>query len=503
MTQKLSETVLSSLPETVRAPAYRRADLSPGILHIGVGNFHRAHQAIYLNKLFERGEGRDWAIVGAGLKPYDKAMRDRLEAQDWLTTVVELDPNGLSAQVCGAMIDFVEVDPAALIERLTQPDIRIVSLTITEGGYFVDPNTGGFDAAHPEILADLHEPSAPRTVFGVLVAALLTRRDRGVPPFTVMSCDNLPENGHMAKQAVAGYARALSAEAGAWIEENVAFPNGMVDCITPATGERERNLVKDRFGIEDAAPVVCEPFRQWVLEDHFPAGRPPLEKVGVEFVKDVAPYELMKLRILNGGHAAIAYPGALLGHYFVHDAMADPLIRAFLRKLEEEEILPTVPEIPGVSFETYLATVMDRFSNPAVGDTIPRLCLDGSNRQPKFILPSILDRLEKGLSVGGLALETALWCRYCLGTNEAGEPHVIEDENADILKAWAGSVYAGEGGAIRMPDLFGGLASDDRFLDAFSYAASLIAENGVAATLTAYLDGRFQSGLPKKAAGAN
>jgi len=497
MTQKLSETVLSSLPETVRAPAYRRSDLSAGILHIGVGNFHRAHQAIYLNRLFELGEGRDWAIVGAGLKPYDKAMRDRLEAQDWLTTVVELDPNGLSAQVCGAMIDFVEVDPAALIGRLVRPDIRIVSLTITEGGYFVDPNTGGFDAAHPEILADLHAPAAPRTVFGVLVAALLARRDRGIAPFTVMSCDNLPENGHMAKQAVSGYASALSAEAGTWIEENVAFPNGMVDCITPATGERERSLVKDRFGIEDAAPVVCEPFRQWVLEDYFPSGRPPLEKVGVEFVKDVAPYELMKLRILNGGHAAIAYPGALLGHYFVHDAMADPLIRAFLRKLEEEEILPTVPEIPGVSFETYLATVMDRFSNPAVGDTIPRLCLDGSNRQPKFILPAILDRLGKGLSVGGLALETALWCRYCLGTNEAGEAHVIEDENADILKAWARSVYAGEVGGIQMPDLFGGLATDDRFLKAFWYAAGLIAEDGVAATLTAYLDGRFQSGFPQ------
>lgn len=491
MTLKLNNTVLATLPETVKAPAYARADLSPGILHIGVGNFHRAHQAIYLSKLFDLGEGRDWAIIGAGLKPYDTAMRDRLAPQDWLTTVVELDPNGLSAQVCGAMIDFIEVNAAALIDRLSREDIRIVSLTITEGGYFVDPNTGGFDAGHPEIQADLARPDAPETVFGVLVAALLRRRDKGLPPFTVMSCDNLPENGHMAKQAVAGYATALSPETGAWIAENVAFPNGMVDCITPATGDRERQLVKDTFGLEDAAPVVCEPFRQWVLEDHFPTGRPALEKVGVEFVEDVAPYELMKLRILNGGHATIAYPGALLGHYFVHDAMADPLIRAFLRTLEEQEILPTVPEIPGVSFTDYLDTVIERFSNPAVGDTIPRLCLDGSNRQPKFILPSIQDRLDKGLPVTGLALETALWCRYCLGHNEAGDAHVIEDGSAALLQAWARDVFEGASDAFVMPDLFGSLGGNQTFVKAFCHAVERLSADGVAETLKSYVDGRF------------
>lgn len=491
MTKRLNNTVLATLPDTVKAPAYARADLSAGILHIGVGNFHRAHQAIYLSKLFDLGEGRDWAIVGAGLKPYDKAMRDRLAPQDWLTTVVELDPDGLSAQVCGAMIDFIDVDTAALIDRLSEPDIRIVSLTITEGGYFVDPNTGGFDAAHPEIQADLAHPEAPETVFGILVAALLRRRGKGLPPFTVMSCDNLPENGHMAKQAVAGYAAALSPETGAWIAETVAFPNGMVDCITPATGDRERQLVKDTFGLEDAAPVVCEPFRQWVLEDHFPTGRPALEKVGVEFVKDVAPYELMKLRILNGGHAAIAYPGALLGHYFVHDAMADPLIRAFLKKLETQEILPTVPEIPGVSFTDYLDTVIERFSNPAVGDTIPRLCLDGSNRQPKFILPAIQERLDQGLSVTGLALETALWCRYCLGHNEAGETHVIEDGSAALLQAWARDVYEGASDAFVMPDLFGSLGTNQTFLKAFCHAVARISADGVAETLKSYIDGTF------------
>jgi len=502
MTQKLNNTVLATLPDTIERPGYRRADLSPGIVHIGVGNFHRAHQAVYLNRLFDRGESLDWAIVGAGLKPYDAAMRDRLAAQDWLTTIVELDPKGLSAHICGAMIDFLEVDPALLVQRLSQPDIRIVSLTITEGGYFVDPNTGGFDAAHPEILADLHHPDAPKTVFGTLVSALLNRRDQGLAPFTVMSCDNLPENGHIARQAVAGFARALSAEAGDWVEETVAFPSGMVDCITPATGDRERQLVRETFGLEDAAPVVCEPFRQWVLEDNFPTGRPALEKVGVEFVKDVAPYELMKLRILNGGHAAIAYPGALLGHHFVHDAMADPLIRAFLKKLEEQEILPTVPEIPGVSFLTYLETVMERFSNPAVGDTIPRLCLDGSNRQPKFILPAIQDRLDRGLPVTGLALETALWCRYCLGRDERGEIHEIEDENAKLLQHWARSVFEGDPDLLQMPDLFGALGSNATLLTDFRHAVGRISANGVAATLKSYIDGTFSSSRPGHVASA-
>ncbi|TYC48272.1 mannitol dehydrogenase family protein [Rhodobacterales bacterium] len=489
MTVKLNKSALNNLPENVEGPGYDRGSLSPGIVHIGVGNFHRAHQAIYLNRLFETGEGLDWAIVGAGLKPYDKAMRERLENQDWLTTVVELDPEGLSARVCGSMIDFVDVGPAALIERLCQPDIRIVSLTITEGGYFVDPNTGGFNADHPEIKADIARQGTRETVFGVLVEALTKRNEAGIAPFTVMSCDNLPENGHVAKQAVVGYARALDPATADWIADNVAFPNGMVDCITPATGDRERNLVSETFGIEDAAPVACEPFRQWVLEDTFPLGRPALEKVGVEFVSDVAPYELMKLRILNGGHATIAYPGALLGHYYAHEAMADPLIRAYLEKLENSEIIPTVPEIPGVSFADYLTTVMERFSNEAVGDTIARLCLDGSNRQPKFILPTIQARLDKGQPVSGLALETALWCRFCLERDEDGEDIRIDDDNADLLRDWAKDVYSGSLDKFEMPDLFGSLASNADYLTAFRAAAESISDKGVAETLKAYIDG--------------
>lgn len=502
MTQKLNNTVLDTLPKDIASPGFKQSDLTAGILHIGVGNFHRAHQAMYLNRLFELGEGHDWAIVGAGLMPYDRAMRDRLQGQDWLTTVVELAPEGLSAQICGSMIDFVDIDPALLVTRLCDPAIRIVSLTITEGGYFVDPNTGGFDAAHPDILADLHDAECPRTVFGVLVAALLKRKNEGTSPFTIMSCDNLPENGHIARQAVVGYARAFSPEVADWIADTVAFPNGMVDCITPATGDRERSLVAETFDLEDAAPVVCEPFRQWVLEDNFPTGRPALEKVGVEFVEDVAPYELMKLRILNGGHAAIAYPGALLGHHFVHDAMADPLIRAYLTKLEVEEILPTVPGIPGVNFLDYLDTIMERFSNSAVGDTIPRLCLDGSNRQPKFILPAIQDRLDNGQSIDGLALEIALWCRYCLGRDEAGNSIPIEDESADLLKSWASDVFKDTANAFEMPELFGSLGKDGVFRNAFRHATGRLSADGLTTTLRNYVDGTLFSSTPNQIASA-
>lgn len=483
----LNEAALQNLSENVAVPTYDRSALKAGILHIGVGNFHRAHQALYLHELFSLGEDLDWALVGAGIKAYDVAMRERLQQQDWLTTVVELDPNGFTAKVCGSMIDFVDIDRQAVIERLSSPEIRIVSLTITEGGYFLDERTGGFDHNHPEIIHDVKHPDAPETVFGVLIAAIQKRRENGVAPFTVMSCDNLPENGVIARQAVLGLAMDLSPQLHAWIEGNVSFPNSMVDCITPATSDRERLMVKEQFGIIDAAPVACEPFRQWVMEDKFPNGRPALEKVGVQFVSDVAPYELMKLRILNGGHAAIAYPSALMGHHFVHDAMADPLVEDFLAKLETSEIIPTVPSVPGVDFLEYLAKIRERFSNTAVGDTIPRLCLDGSNRQPKFILPTIMERLAAGKSVDGLALEVALWCRYCSGTDDAGNAINIVDEKVARLTEHALRAKDNPAAFLEMTDVFGPLGENAIFAAAFSQALNSLWSNGTKATLQAYL----------------
>ena len=483
----LCNETLASLPAGVSTPGYDRSALTAGVLHVGVGNFHRAHQATYFHRLFELGEDQDWAIIGAGMMHFDKAMRAKLEPQDWLTTVVELDPDGFRAGVIGSMIDFIPVDPGALITAMQDPKIRIVSLTVTEGGYFLSSETGGFDPTHPAIARDAGGVQPPQTVFGVIIAALKARRARGIPAFTVMSCDNLPENGHVARATVLGLARLIDPELAAWIGANVAFPNSMVDCITPATGVREIDLVRTRFGIEDAAPVVCEPFRQWVMEDNFPHGRPSLEKVGVQFVADVAPFELMKLRILNGGHAAIAYASALLGHHFVHDAMADPLISGFLNKLTVEEILPTVPAIPGVSLTDYIGVVAKRFSNSALGDTIPRLCLDGSNRQPKFILPTIAARLAAGQTIDGLALEVALWAHYCAGRRDDGETITIDDPNADRLRERALAAREDPSRFLAMPDIFGPLAESPDFVAAFSAALKRLQEHPARTVLEDYL----------------
>ncbi|MEP3437200.1 MAG: mannitol dehydrogenase family protein [Hoeflea sp.] len=482
----LRAETLAMLPAGVSTPGYDRQALTAGVLHVGVGNFHRAHQASYFHRLFELGENSDWAIVGAGIMGFDRAMRAKLAPQDWLTTVVELDPEGYRASVIGSMIDFIDVDPDALIAAMRDPKIRIVSLTVTEGGYFLSAETGGFDPTHPAIVREVGASGQPQTVFGVIIAALQARRSLGLPPFTVMSCDNLPENGHVARATVLGLARLIDPELADWISENVAFPNSMVDCITPATGAREIDLVRTRFGIEDAAPVVCEPFRQWVMEDNFPQGRPSLEKVGVEFVKDVAPYELMKLRILNGGHAAIAYSSALLGHHYVHDAMADPLIAGFLNKLTVEEILPTVPAIEGVSLTGYVALVAKRFSNQALGDTIPRLCLDGSNRQPKFILPTIAARLEAGQSIDGLALEVALWAHYCAAAHD-GSAVAIDDPNATRLTERALAARQDPREFLAMPDIFGSVAGSGEFVSAFSAALERLQQSSTRTVLADYL----------------
>ncbi|EFL90807.1 mannitol dehydrogenase family protein [Ahrensia sp. R2A130] len=487
MTLKLSNSTLPSLPDNVAVPSYDRSALTRGILHIGLGNFHRAHQAIYLDRLFDMGHDHDWALVGASLRGNDEAIRADLAAQDWLTTVVELDPNGFSARVCGAMIDYAETHPDAVVAAMTDPAIRIVSLTITEGGYYIDATTGGFEAGHVDVAADAASPDAPKTVFGCILKALRARRDAGTAPFTIMSCDNLPENGHVARATTLGLAALQDTAFAGWVDNNVAFPNSMVDCITPATSQREIDMVADEFGIADARPVACEPFRQWVMEDTFTNGRPALENVGVEFVTDVAPYELMKLRILNGGHATIAYPAGLLDIHFVHDAMLHPLVSDFLAKLEREEIVPTVPDIPGVSKTDYLAKVTERFSNSAIGDTIPRLCFDGSNRQPKFILPVVEARLAAGDSVHGLALESALWCRYCYGVTEGGNPVAPNDPDWENLNRQAVLAKENSNAWLKMTEIYGALAQQYAFAEAFDTALTSIWRDGTAAVLEAYI----------------
>jgi mannitol 2-dehydrogenase len=474
-------------PSPVALPRYDRAKLTAGIVHIGLGNFHRAHMAVYLDDLFALGLDHDWAIIGAGVRSGDARMRDALAAQDYLSTVITLDPAGNAARRVGAMTGFVPVAPdnAPLIAAMTDPAIRIVSLTVTEGGYYVAAS-GGFDATHPDMTHDAANPARPSTAFGAILAALRARRDAGVAPFTVMSCDNLPGNGHVTHATVLGLAQLSDPAFAAWVDANVAFPNGMVDRITPATGPRERALAES-FGLHDPVPVTAEGFRQWVLEDNFPMGRPALEKVGVTFTDQVHAFEAMKIRILNGGHAIIAYPSALMGLTLVHEAMAHPLIRAFLRKVETDEVLPHVAPVPDTSIPTYFDLIVDRFSNPEVADTTARLCLDGSNRQPKFIVPSLADNLAAGTVPQGLILLSALWCHYCAGLTDAGVEIPPNDPAWDALQTRARAAKSNPAIWLQMDTVYGDIGRDPRLIAAFAAALRSVRENGTKAVLEAYL----------------
>ncbi|MCB1440514.1 MAG: mannitol dehydrogenase family protein, partial [Nitratireductor sp.] len=332
-------------------------------------------------------------------------------------------------------------------------------------------------------------PQDPKTVFGLIIAGLRRRQEKGLPPFTVMCCDNIPHNGKVTRNTLCGLTELSDPGMARWIRDNVSFPNGMVDRITPATSDRERKICSDEYGIEDGWPVFCEGFKQWVLEDDFPQGRPPLEEVGVQFVDDVTPFELMKLRILNAGHAVIAYPAGLLDVHFVHEAMEHPLVSAFLDKIEKDEIVPSVPPVPDTDTGEYYKLIVRRFSNPKIGDTVRRLCLDGSNRQPKFIIPVITDNLLAGRPVNGLALESALWCRYCFGETDSGRVIEPNDPNWDRLQERAVRAKTNPGEWLAMREVYGESASNPEFASRFSHWLNMLWRDGTQSTLEAYLKG--------------
>lgn len=483
----LANDTLTNVPPDVAIPAYSRDTLSAGILHFGPGNFHRAHQGVYLDRLMNAGVDQDWAIIGASVMPGDSGVRQAMLNQDLLSTVVTQTATVSEARIIAPMIDYLPIgDSQAILDTMADSSIRIVSLTVTEGGYFIDSATGKFDKVHPAIQADVAAFERPNTVFGLIVKALEQRRLNNQPAFTVMSCDNLPHNGRVACNAVLGFASLIDPQLAQWIAENCSFPSGMVDRITPATGSLERERVSSLFGVSDQVPVFCEDYIQWVLEDNFVAGRPSFEQVGVEIVADVAPYETMKIRILNGGHAVLAYPAALLGIKFVHEALQNDNIREFLFAIETREIVPVVPEVPGVSLVEYVDSVINRFSNPAIADTINRLCFDGSSRQPKFIVPTMTDRLATADSINGLALASAFWCRYCEGTDEAGNDIPANDPAWEKLNACARQSIVDPLAWLAMQDVYGELGADKRFQDAFSIALKGIRVKGVEAMLKDY-----------------
>jgi mannitol 2-dehydrogenase len=459
-------------------------------VHIGLGNFHRAHQSWYLHRLMQQGMAQDWAIVGAGVRPFDAAQRERLLAQDCLTTLIELSPDGASAEVVGSMIDYVEIAEGngPLIARMADPAIRIVALTVTEGGYYIDPVSKRFDAAHADIVHDAANPASPRTAFGAIVAALRQRRDAGADPFTVQSCDNLQGNGAIARQTVVSLARLSDPALADWIDTNGAFPNSMVDCIVPATGPKELELVRS-FGIDDAAPVTHENFRQWVIEDAFCAGRPAWDKAGATFTDDVHAYEAMKIRILNAGHQVIANAGELLSVETISGCMEHPLISALFRKVELEEIVPHVDAVPGMTPPAYVDLIATRFSNPKIVDTTRRVAFDGSSRHTGFLLPIVRDGLVKGTPVSGLALVEAIWARMCEGTREDGTAIAPNDPFWDDLTRAATAARDTPSAWLSQQHLYGDLAQDVRFADAFEGWLRMIWTDGLSATLKTYSAG--------------
>lgn len=472
----------------VARPGYDRDEVTTGVVHFGVGGFHRAHQAMFHDRLMNEGKALDWGICGVGVMPADERMRDVMRDQDGLYTLVEKHADGsLDARVIGSITEYLYApdDPEAVIEKLADPATRIVSLTVTEGGYNLDDGTGEFVADDPEVAHDLEPGATPKTVFGLVTEALRRRREREIAPFTVMSCDNLEGNGTLARTAFTAFARLRDQELGDWIEREVRFPNGMVDRITPATTDEDIEEVNERFDVEDRWPVVCEPFVQWVLEDSFSAGRPPYEDVGVQLVDDVEPYELMKLRLLNASHQAIAYFGYLCGYRLVHDAAQDPLFQDLLARYMDEEATPTLAPVPGVDLDDYKRTLIERFSNPGVRDTIPRLCAESSDRIPKWLLPVVRAQLESGGEITRSAAIVASWARYAEGVDEDGEPIEIVDRRAERLTEIAQRQREEPDAFIANRDLFGDLAGDERFAEAYRSALRSLHERGARATLEA------------------
>ncbi|WP_404288623.1 mannitol dehydrogenase family protein [Glutamicibacter arilaitensis] len=483
---KLSNQTLSQIPGEVAAPDYDRSKVTAGIVHFGVGGFHRAHQAMYVDRLMNQGRALDWGICGMGIMPSDTRMRDTLRGSDGLYTLVVKNPDGSrEVRVIGSIIDYIYApdDTNAAIEKLADPATRIVSLTVTEGGYNVNPVTGEFDLENPGVAKDLHEPTQPKTTFGLISAGLKLRRERGIPPFTVMSCDNIQGNGEVAQKMFGAFATALDAEFGTWVQNNVPFPNSMVDRITPVTTEADRQDVAERYGIEDAWPVVSEDFVQWVLEDKFVSGRPEFEQVGVQLVEDVMPYELMKLRLLNATHQGLCYFGHLAGYRAVHDVARNELFAQFLLRYMRAEAQPTLAALPGVDLAAYQDKLIERYSNEHVADTIARLCADSSDRIPKWLMPVVRENLAADRDVSLSAAIVASWARYAEGTDEAGEPIQIVDRLAQEVSAAAAKHPEDPLAFLRQRDLFGDVIHDERFTKPYLEALESLHSQGAIATL--------------------
>ena len=484
---RLSRKTIDRLPRTVKRPHYDLGTVTVGIVHLGIGAFHRAHQAVYTDGLLS--EDPSWGICGVSLRSPE--TRDALQPQDGLYTLAVQDGEGSDLSVIGSVVELLcaPEDPEAVLRRMADPATRIVSLTITEKGYCHNPATGTLDEGHPDIVHDLANPARPRSAIGFIVEAISRRVSAGIAPFTLLSCDNLPGNGHVLKRIVTQFAE-LRDPALAAVIRNVASPSTMVDRIVPATTDGDRSAVAAAMGFEDAWPIMTEPFRQWVIEEDFPLGRPAWEKAGALFVQDVSAFEFMKLRLLNGSHSTLAYLGYLAGAETVSDAMSLPGMEALVEGLMRHEVSPTLPELPGFDLPAYRAELLQRFRNPALRHRTWQIAMDGSQKLPQRLLGSIRDRLHAEAGYDRLALGVAAWMRYARGLDEAGRPIDVRDPHAARIAGLAQGIDEPDrivDAFLTMTDVFGtDLPASAPFRAALIKALDGLLRNGSAATLRSY-----------------
>lgn len=486
---KLNQKNLAKIAHKIPCPTYDRSKIKTGIVHVGIGGFHRAHEAYYTDRLLHDQTITDWGICGIALLEYDTKIHNTLKEQDGLYTLIikELD-GSLTKRVVGSIVEYLYApeNPTAVIEKMASNEVKIISLTITEGGYNYSEATKSFDFTNPLIQYDLGHPEAPKTIFGYLTQALKLRKERGLNGCTIQSCDNIQGNGHMAKRMLLSYVLKAEPQLASWIETNVSFPNSMVDRITPATSASDISNLKETSGIDDAWPVVCEPFKQWVIEDDFSAGRPAWETVGAQFVEDVVPYEKMKLSLLNAGHTVLGIIGALRGYDTIDESVHNPEISTFLKNYMDLEVTPTLGALEGIDLDGYKKSLLERFGNINIKDQIDRICSESAAKFPIFVLPTVNANLETKGSIDFAALVIAAWAIYSLGKDENGNALAIKDAMKTILNEKGIAASKGNPKAfLEIETIFGQLKEEPTFVAAFTVAYNNIVENGIEACVIA------------------
>lgn len=477
---QLNQQNLPVLTKVLSCPSYDRETLKTGIVHIGVGGFHRSHQAYYIHQLCEKFDVNEWGICGIGLRNSDHKINKVLKQQDCLYTLVTQYPKGqVDSEIIGSISDYIYAIefPQLAIDRMAHPDTKIVSLTITEGGYNFNPTTRAFDFENPDVQDELKHPNQPKTVFGFLATALRKRKTEGLPPFTVLSCDNIQHNGDIARKMLLSFVKQQDESLYQWIEKEVCFPNSMVDRITPITTSNTIDYLQKKYGLIDQWPVICEPFIQWVIEDKFTNGRPSLEKLGVQFVPDVTPYEKMKIRLLNAGHSVLGIPGAIHGHPTINACMEDNVFAQFMRRFMDEEATPVLGNIEGIDLTAYKDNLEERFSNPNIKDGVSRICSESSAKLPKFLIPTIEENLAQGGSIKYGTFILAAWCYYIdKQVDENNNPLEIIDERKLELHQQANQYEQDNLSFLKISDIFGSLIENQRFIDEYLQMVKAIYE---------------------------